>query len=117
VRGLAKKAFSPRGKWTVIICTVIVGALMLANFLVADFIRSPDRCFASLFWFIQSYSEGCFAVLLVIALLLLAALVSIFVRLSRIADIDTSERVCASRMVYYLAMAVVSNVGLPWEPC
>ena len=96
------------------ICTVIVGALLLANFLVADFVRSSDRCFASLFWFVQAYSEGCFAVLLVIAVLLMAALGLIFTRLSRTADIDTSERVCASRMVYYLSMAIVSNVGSPW---
>ena len=39
--------------------------------------------------------------------------VIIFVRLSQSTTIETSERVAASRMVYYLALAVVSNVCSP----
>ncbi len=112
IRGLRRKPFPPRGKWTVTICLVIIGMLLLANFLVADFIRSPDFCFASLFWFVAYWAQGCFAILLVISIVLLIGLVVIFVRLSRSITIETSERVAASRMVYYLALAVLSNVGL-----
>ncbi len=111
LRGLRKEPFPPRRKWAVTICLVIVGMLLLVNFLVADFVRSPDICFGSLFYFVASYAGGCFVALLVIAIIIAACTVIIFVRLSRSAKMETSERVAASRMVYYLTLAVVSIVS------
>jgi len=87
--------------------------LLLSNFLVADFLRSPDVCFASLFWFVSQYAQGCFVILLVIAIILFVGIAIIFVRLSRSVTVETCQRVTASRMVYYLALAVLSNVSSP----
>ncbi|EFX05401.1 hypothetical protein CMQ_3470 [Grosmannia clavigera kw1407] len=112
IRGLRKKPFPSRGKFTVTICLVIVCMLVLMNFLVADLDRAPDFCFASLFWFIAVYSKGIFAALLAIDVILVICLIILSVRLTQSAEIETSERVAASRMVYYLALAILSNTLL-----
>ncbi len=111
LRGLRKKPFQPRRKWDVTICMTIVGLLTLTSFLVADFDRTIDFCFTSLFFFLAHYSTGCFATLTAIASVLLICTVIIFVRLHRSIKIEVTERVVASRMVYYLALAVISNVS------
>ncbi|KAK3945203.1 hypothetical protein QBC46DRAFT_436024 [Diplogelasinospora grovesii] len=109
LRGLRKQPFAPRGKWNVTICLTIIGLMILTNFLVADFDRSPNFCFTSLFWFVAHYSLACFALLTGIASALIICIVIIFVRLHRSIKIDVTERVAASRMVYYLALAIISN--------
>ncbi|CAI4210247.1 unnamed protein product [Parascedosporium putredinis] len=103
-----RNPFPPRTKWNVIICLALVGTLLLATYLVTHFRRPPNFCFASLFWFVQMYAEGCFAVLTIIGAALLAATVVIFVKLHRNAGIDPTERIASSRMVYYLAVGFIS---------
>ncbi len=85
--------------------------LLLITYLVADFVRAPDFCFASLFWFVAPYSRGCFAALLAITILLVASVAVIFVRLTQSIEIDTRERTSASQMVYYLSIGIISNVS------
>ncbi|KAK0728122.1 hypothetical protein B0T26DRAFT_639809 [Lasiosphaeria miniovina] len=109
VRALRKDPFAPRGKWTVSICLAIIGILVLANFLVADFDQSPNFCLTSLFWFVAHYSVGCFALLTGIVSSLIICLVVIFVRLHRSIKVEVTARVAASRMVYYLALAIISS--------
>ncbi|KAJ9151436.1 RBR-type E3 ubiquitin transferase [Coniochaeta hoffmannii] len=109
LRGMRKKPFAPRGKWTVTICLATIGLLTLANFLVADFIRTNDFCFGSLFWFVAKYSVGCFGILVAIASIILICFFTVAVKLYRSIKIEVTERVCASRMVYYMALAFVSN--------
>jgi hypothetical protein len=111
-RGIQKKPFEPRGRWNVTIVLVFVGMALLAAFLVADFIRSRDECFGSLFWFVVEYADIIWAVFAAIAVLLIACAVTIFLRLSRNAKIEPGERVAASRMVFFLALAVISIVSL-----
>lgn len=111
LRGLRKKPFAPRGKWTVTICLTTIGLLTLANFLVADFIRTNDFCFGSLFWFVAKYSVGCFAVLVAVASIILVCVFTVAVKLYKSIKIEVTERVCASRMVYYMALALISNVS------
>jgi hypothetical protein len=89
----------------------VIGLLTLTNFLVADFIRVKDFCFASLLFFIAKYGTGCFAVLTGITAILVLCAVTIFVTLHRSSNIEVTERVTSSRMVYYLALAAVSNVS------
>ena len=89
----------------------IVGLLTLASFLIADFDRTIDFCFTSLLFFLAHYSTGCFSALTAIASILLTCTVTVFVRLHRSINIEVTERVVASRMVYYLSLAVISNVS------
>ncbi|KAL2126102.1 hypothetical protein VTI74DRAFT_1695 [Chaetomium olivicolor] len=109
IRALRKEPFGLRRKFNVSICLSIVGMLVLANFLVADFDRSPNFCLSSLFWFVAHYSILCFGLLVAIVCILLICLTTIFVRLYRSINVEVTARVAASRMVYYLALAVISN--------
>ncbi len=110
LRALRKQPFAPRGKYNVSICLAIIGMLTLANFLVADFDQSPNFCLTSLFWFVAHYSVLCFGLLVAITAIVLVCTIVIFVRLYRSIKIEVTARVSASRMVYYLALAVISNV-------
>ncbi|KAL2258947.1 hypothetical protein VTK26DRAFT_7555 [Humicola hyalothermophila] len=108
IRALRKQPFAPRGKYGVSVCLAVVGMLTLANFLVAAFDRSQDFCLTSLFWFVAHYAKLCFALLVAVAVAILVCIVILFVRLTRSIKIDVTSRVTASRMVYYLALAVIS---------
>lgn len=114
LRGLRRKPFSPRGKWAVPICLAVIGLLTLTNFLVADFIRTEDFCFASLFWFVAHYGLLCFVLLVAISSTILLCTVAVAAKLCRNINIEITERVCASRMVYYMALAFVSNVSVQY---
>ncbi|KAG7148132.1 hypothetical protein HYQ46_003003 [Verticillium longisporum] len=109
-RALRQQPFACRGKWTVAGCLAIVGTLLLITFVVTLFIRPPNFCFGSLFWFVQRWKAGVFILLIVIAATLLVCTVIIAWRLHNNCQIEESERVAASRMVYYLTMAIISTV-------
>ncbi|KAM0275063.1 hypothetical protein ACHAQH_007583 [Verticillium albo-atrum] len=109
-RALRQQPFAGRGKWTVAGCLAIVGTLLLITFVVTLFIRPPNFCFASLFWFVQRWKDGVFILLILIAATLLICTAIIFWRLHNNCHIEESERVAASRMVYYLVMAIISTV-------
>lgn len=111
IRALRKKPFAPRGKYNVSICLAIVGMLLLANFLVADFDQSPNFCLGSLIWFVAHYSVFCFGLLVVITCVIIGSAVTLFVKLYRSIEIEVTARVAASRMVYYLALAAITDVS------
>lgn len=113
IRSLLKKPFAPRGRWNVTICLSVVGLLLLVNLLVAILDRSSNFCITSLFWFLAHYSVGCFGLLVGISALLLVCAVVVFVRLHRSNKVELVERAAASRMVYYMALAIISEVSLP----
>ncbi|GKT77714.1 hypothetical protein ColTof4_10137 [Colletotrichum tofieldiae] len=112
IRSLRKNPLPPRSKWNVTICLAIVGTFLLVTYLVTLFVRPPNFCFASLFWFVQRWKEGCFVILTFISVALLASTLVIFFRLHNNARIENSERVAASRMVYFLAVAFISTTLL-----
>lgn len=91
-----------------------MGTLLLVTYLVTHFIRPPNFCFASLFWFLQRYKRGSLVLFSLIAVVLLASTIIIFLKLHRNASIDPIERVAASRMVFYLSLGFISAVSSPW---
>jgi len=117
MRALRKdQPFAPRAKWAVTICLATIGLLCLINFLVANFDRSLNFCLLSLFWFVAHYSTGCFALLVGITSTLLVCTGIIFLKLTRSIKIEVTARVAASRMVYYMALAIISNVSFLEPP-
>lgn len=87
--------------------------MTIVTFIVAAVDKAPDFCFASLFWYLKVYSPICFAVLLIVTIVLLISIVTIFLKLSRGRNmIDPIERLASSRMVYYLCVGVISNVSI-----
>lgn len=109
MRGMKATPFPERGRWMVSLCLAIIGLITLINFLVADFIRARDFCFKSLFWFVMKWAQGIFVLLAVFAITLMGAAVFVFLRLARTPKIDPTERVNASRMIFFMALAVISN--------
>ncbi|KAK3952489.1 hypothetical protein QBC32DRAFT_370227 [Pseudoneurospora amorphoporcata] len=109
IRSLLKKPLAPRGRWNVTICLSVVGLLLLVNLLVAILDRSSNFCITSLFWFVAHYSVGCFGLSVGISALLSVCVVVVFVRLHRSNKVELAERAAASRMVYYMALAIISE--------
>lgn len=110
IRALRSNPFLPRSKPTVVICLLIIGTLLLTNFLVEYFSRAPDYCLRFLSWKLEKYAAGCFVVLLLISVTQLICVVNIFVRLKESNTTNTRERVAASRMMCYVAAGILSNV-------
>lgn len=115
-RALRRRPFPPRGKWTTASCVAIIGTLLLASFLVTHFVYPPNFCFASLFWFVQPWKKGIFVVMVIIAGTLIICIGIVFWRLHTSCSIHLVERDASSRMVYYLAFAVISIVRLNLLP-
>ncbi|KAI0491136.1 hypothetical protein F4859DRAFT_35079 [Xylaria cf. heliscus] len=109
LRALKSNPFPPRSKWTVAICLTIVKIALLATGLVTFFIRAPNFCFASLFWFVAKWAEGGFGLLIAIVVILATCAVIIYIKLTRYSMIEEDERVSASRMIYYIALAIIPN--------
>lgn len=88
---------------------------LLVSLIVAIAARAPDFCFASLFWIIAHYAEGCFVLLLGISIILVITIITIVLKLSKSPMIEPVERIAASRMVYYLTLGFISNVSSQYE--
>lgn len=86
--------------------------MTLVSLIVAVIERAPDFCFASLFWFIRTYSTGGFAVFVAVATITLVVIGTIFIKLNRSRNVSQTERVAASRMIYYLALGFISEVSV-----
>lgn len=85
--------------------------MTLVTLIVAIVERGPDFCFASLFWFIRTYSQGGFAVFLTVATITLVVMGTIFLKLNKSRTVSPTERMAASRMIYYLALGFISEVS------
>ncbi|KAI1262482.1 hypothetical protein F5Y18DRAFT_418886 [Xylariaceae sp. FL1019] len=109
-RALQRKAFAPRSRWTVSICLVIINIALIITGLVAFFVRAPNVCFASLYWFVVEWAEGSFILLLIIISILLVCATIIFTRLRKCSRVEEEERVDASRMVYYILVGLLPNI-------
>jgi hypothetical protein len=64
-----------------------------------------------LVWFITRYGKLGFVLLSTAGGLMILSAITIFVRLSTVNQIDEHQRIAASRMVYYLALGIVSLVS------
>lgn len=103
--------FAPRGRWTVGFCLGVVGALVMMALIVAAVDRAPDFCFASLFWFVRPYANGSFAVLVTLSAITLVVIGTIFLKLHKARMVNPTERMAATRMIYYLVLGCISEVS------
>jgi hypothetical protein len=88
----------------------VILIMIIATWLPSHLLPNPDVCFASLFWFITRYGNLGLIMLSIIAALMLASAITIFIRLSGSNLVDEDERIAASRMVYYLILGIISLV-------
>lgn len=110
VRGM-RSNFAPRGKWNISVCLGVVAFMTLVALIVAATDRAPDYCFASLFWFVRSYANGCFAAFLIFSITTLIVIASMSWKLKKSQTISPTERLTATRMIFYLALGFISEVS------
>lgn len=111
IRSLRSIPFQGRGKYDVTICLVVVFIMLIITWIPSNIWPEPDTCFASLVWFITRYGKLGFVLLSVVGGLMILSALTIFIRLSTVNLIDQHQRIAASRMVYYLALGIVSMVS------
>ncbi|CAN8095325.1 unnamed protein product [Discula destructiva] len=102
--------FAPRGRWNVSICLACVGLMCVAAVVVGAFNRAPQLCFANLFFFLKHYSTGCFAVFSLVSLTTLLVIATIFLKLRKGQFVSATERLAATRMIFYLVLGFISEV-------
>lgn len=111
IRSFRSIPFQARGKYDVAICLVVVFLMLIITWIPSHIWPEPDTCFASLVWFITRYGKLGFVLLSVTGGLMIMSALTIFIRLSTVNLIDQHQRIAASRMVYYLALGIVSMVS------
>lgn len=111
VRAFRRRAFDSFGKWTVSVCIIFVVSSLAGTYAFTRVEEPPNFCFASLFWFVQKYRVVCFSLFTAISGSLVLGSVITFARLFRSASGGAIERIAASRMVYYMCIGAITNVG------
>lgn len=119
-RALRRNPFPPPPRWTTPGCILIV-VLGLVGISIATIMDGPpNTCFADLFWFAQHWRTVSFGVTVSITGALLICAIIMFVRLRQSMGVSQTnqERQAASNMVYYMVLAMISNVSFPSpSPC
>lgn len=111
LRSLRRLPFQARGKYDVTICCGTIVLMLIVTWIPSHLFPEPDTCFASLVWFITRYGKLGFILLSTAGGLMILSAATIFIRLSTVNSIDEHQRIAASRMVYYLAVGIVSLVS------
>ncbi|KAL7797557.1 hypothetical protein V8C37DRAFT_407939 [Trichoderma ceciliae] len=109
VQALRRRPFPRQSGWVISACLLIVIIGTVAMYLVARLIKPPDFCYASLFWFVQTWRLESFTLLTGISCTLIVGAVVIFVRLHQDTTIGLVERATASRMVCYMILGAILN--------
>jgi hypothetical protein len=111
IRSLRKGGFPARGKYDVSVCLAAI-VLMLVITSIPTYARpETNYCFASLAWFVTRYGKMGLILLTACGGLAIVSATMIFHRLMTLTTTDQQQRIAASRMVYYLVLAVVSLVS------
>lgn len=112
-RGLRKDRFASRGRWNIIICWVAVAVMLLLTWIPTRARpRAHDRCRAILLVFALPWADVAFGITLALIILYLAMGAILVAQLLRTVKLDRTERIAASRMVYYLGLAAALLVCL-----
>ncbi|RSL57895.1 hypothetical protein CEP54_008075 [Fusarium duplospermum] len=108
IRVTKPNIFPARGRWNVVACLVIIGLFLLVTFSITFAIQPPNFCFAGLFWYLHRYNLGCFGLLTTIVSLILIQCGVISFKLHTGSSMSFAVRDEASRMVYYMVIALLS---------
>ncbi|KAI8714337.1 hypothetical protein NCS52_01153400 [Fusarium sp. LHS14.1] len=108
IRVTKPSIFPARGRWNVVACLVIIGLFLLVTFSITFAIQPPNFCFAGLFWYLHRYNLGCFGLLTAIVVSILIQCGVISFKLHTGSSMSFAMRDEASRMVYYMVIALLS---------
>lgn len=112
-RALRSSPFPTPAKWTTPSCVLVIVLGLVGTYLATVMIQPPDACFADLFWFTQQWRIVSFGLFVSITGALLLCAIIVFVRLRQSMGFTplNQDRQAASNMVYYIVMAMISNVS------
>ncbi|RGP62219.1 hypothetical protein FLONG3_10298 [Fusarium longipes] len=108
IRITKPNVFPFRGRFNTLACLAFIGTLLLTVLSITFAVRPSEFCFASLVSFLHRYDTGIFGGLLTIIILVIIECGIICFKLHTGARIGVAERDEASRMVYYMVVAVIS---------
>ncbi len=74
--------------------------------------KTTDRCVGSLVWWVYEYATAATAIVSALIFLFIVLAITIGFRLVKSVKLDPSDRIAASRMVYYLAFGVLVQVRI-----
>ena len=111
MRVLPPRAFAPLQAWSVPTYLFIIIAGLLGLYVATVALPPPDQCYASLFWYTQRWRPVTYGLLVAITSILAIAGVALFLQVRQNTIRCNRERMAASNMVYYIAIAVISNVS------
>lgn len=118
-RSFGRDRFSPRGRWNITLCWIIIGLMLLIAWIPNKVETSHhDNCLADMLGFVSPQADFAFGMSLVLIGLYLLIAFTVAFQLYRTVDIERAERISASRMVYYLvlgAIILVSSPTVPWH--
>jgi hypothetical protein len=111
IRSFRKVGFPARGKYDVLICLAVIVLMLIITSIPTHVSPERNYCFASLARFVTQYGHLGLVLLAGCAGLAITGATAIFYRLTTLTPINQRQRIAASRMVYYLMLAVVSLVS------
>ncbi|KAM0518590.1 hypothetical protein ACHAPE_004354 [Trichoderma viride] len=109
VQALRPRPFQRTPKWAIFACLFLVLIGTLVMYVLTRVIKAPDFCYASLFWFVQTWRLEAAILLTTTACILIIGAIVIFARLHQGASVGHVERATASRMVYYMILGAILN--------
>lgn len=111
IRSFRKGGFPARRKYVVSICLAVIVLMLVVTSIPTHVRPETNYCFASLAWFVTRYGKLGLGLLAACTGLAIISATIIFYRLITLTIIDQHQRIAASRMVYYLVLAVVALVS------
>lgn len=108
---MSPRVFPFRGRFNTLACLATIGVLLIVVLSITFVVRPSQFCFANLLSYLHRYDAGCFGALLTVIVLVLIECGLICFKLHTGARMSVAERDEASRMVYFMVIAVISYVS------
>ncbi|KAM0325206.1 hypothetical protein ACHAPQ_008114 [Fusarium lateritium] len=108
IRIMSPRVFPFRGRFNTPACLATIGILLIVVLSITFVVRPSQFCFANLLSYLHRYDAGCFGALLTVIILVLIECGLICFKLYTGARMSVAERDEASRMVYFMVIAVIS---------
>ena len=111
IRSLRMPKFKPRGKWTILVCAAIVVAAMFSFWLSAFLSKPNQMCWGSLLFWTFHFSRAAIVINVVTIFTSLVTATTLVYQLVKTVQMEKSERIAATRVVYALGVNAVVLVS------